>query len=247
MYSIRAMAEKEGFAAAFQSVADIGYVGVELAGVYGQKPADLRKLLDGLGLKVSGAHGPFPGPAQVAEVVDAAKTLGYEHYIVPWIGKERFQTADDIRRTAAVLEATAQLLKPHGITLAYHNHEHEMKLIDGRPALGLFYDAMPSVAAEIDTYWAANFGQCDAVAFVRQYARRAPLLHIKDGLFAPGSRMHTAVGAGKMDVPAIIAAADPSVLKWLVVELDNCETDMLTAVRESYAYLTSKGLATGRQ
>jgi hypothetical protein len=44
-----------------------------------------------------------------------------------------------------------------------------------------------------------------------------------------------------------VAAADPNVLKWLVVELDRCATDMTEAVRGSYQYLTSNGLAAGNK
>jgi hypothetical protein len=33
----------------------------------------------------------------------------------------------------------------------------------------------------------------------------------------------------------------------MVVELDECATDMMTAVEHSYRYLTSKGLARGNQ
>ncbi len=62
-----------------------------------------------------------------------------------------------------------------------------------------------------------------------------------------GSHVHTAVGSGKLDMPAIIGAADPSVLEWLVVELDNCDTDMLQAVKQSYRYLVSSGLAAGNR
>jgi hypothetical protein len=55
-----------------------------------------------------------------------------------------------------------------------------------------------------------------------------------------------AVGQGKMDIPAIIDAADPDLLRWLIVELDACDTDMLTAVADSYRYLTENGLAEGK-
>jgi len=48
-----------------------------------------------------------------------------------------------------------------------------------------------------------------------------------------------AVGQGKMNIPAVIKAADPEVLEWLIVELDACDTDMTTAVRESYEYLSN--------
>jgi len=56
-----------------------------------------------------------------------------------------------------------------------------------------------------------------------------------------------AVGSGKIDVPAVIQAADPNVLKWIIVELDECATDMVQAVAESYQYLVSNGLAAGNK
>ena len=56
-----------------------------------------------------------------------------------------------------------------------------------------------------------------------------------------------AVGSGKNNIREIIAAADPKVLRWLVVELDRCDTDMTTAVAESYKYLVSNKLAEGNK
>ncbi len=47
---------------------------------------------------------------------------------------------------------------------------------------------------------------------------------------------HTAVGAGVMPVPEILAAAPGA---WRVVELDECATDVFTALADSHAYLTS--------
>jgi hypothetical protein len=71
-------------------------------------------------------------------------------------------------------------------------------------------------------------------------------LHIKDGPLVRDAPM-VAVGSGKMDIPSVVAAADPAVLRWLIVELDTCATDMLEAVGKSYGYLVSKGLAKGRK
>ena len=52
----------------------------------------------------------------------------------------------------------------------------------------------------------------------------------------------TAVGAGRMPVAEILAAA-PSA-EWHIVELDRCATDMLTAVEQSLQWLAGNGLAT---
>ena len=57
----------------------------------------------------------------------------------------------------------------------------------------------------------------------------------------------TAVGSGKVDIKAAIAAADPNVLQWLIVELDRCDTDMWAAVSQSYTYLTQNNLAAGNK
>jgi sugar phosphate isomerase/epimerase len=99
--------------------------------------------------------------------------------------------------------------------------------------------------SELDVYWAA-FGGSDPAEVVAKNTARLPFLHIKDGDLEKDGPMK-AVGAGKLDMPAIIAAADPSVTKWLVVELDRCATDMTEAVRESYKYLIGNGLAAGNK
>ena len=56
----------------------------------------------------------------------------------------------------------------------------------------------------------------------------------------------TAIGKGDLDIPPIVRAADPNVLEWLVVELDECDTDMLEALKDSFDYLVSTGLGHGR-
>jgi hypothetical protein len=54
----------------------------------------------------------------------------------------------------------------------------------------------------------------------------------------------TAAGSGKVDIAEAIPAANPN---WLILEMDFCATDMMEAVKESYRYLTSNGLAAGNK
>ena len=56
-----------------------------------------------------------------------------------------------------------------------------------------------------------------------------------------------ALGTGKLNIPPIIQAADPAVLRWVIVELDRCDTDMFTAIEQSYTYLTKNKLAAGNK
>ncbi|HEX6891548.1 MAG TPA: hypothetical protein VF141_12650, partial [Chryseolinea sp.] len=55
----------------------------------------------------------------------------------------------------------------------------------------------------------------------------------------------TAVGKGTQDFPAIVKAAEGAT-EWLVVEMDKCDCDVFTSIKESYAYLTENGLGRGR-
>ena len=111
---------------------------------------------------------------------------------------------------------------------------------DGRYVYDILMEEAPDAFSELDVYWCA-YAKADPVAFINKYKRRLPLLHIKDGPL-PEQMPHTAAGSGKMDIPAVVATADSSVLEWLVVELDACATDMLEAVAQSYDYLSSAGL-----
>ena len=63
------------------------------------------------------------------------------------------------------------------------------------------------------------------------------LLHVKDGFIIP-PKPNMAVGNGMMNYPSIIEALPSSVL-WLIVELEDCATNMLEAVQESLQYMNS--------
>ena len=71
-----------------------------------------------------------------------------------------------------------------------------------------------------------------------------PYAHIKDGSLEP-KQPNVSAGNGKIDIPSIFAAVNPEVFEWAIVEFDACATDMMTAVAESYQYLTNNNLAEG--
>ncbi len=103
---------------------------------------------------------------------------------------------------------------------------------------------MPDVEFEIDTYWAANFGQCDPAAEIARVRTRTPLMHIKDGPLQQGAANVT-LGTGRMDIASLFAAADPDILEWAIIEFDSCDTDMMSAIADSYTFLTHNHLAQG--
>lgn len=244
LYTVREAAARD-FVGVLKQIAAIGYKGVEFAGLHGQKPAELRRVLDDLGLAASSAHCPLPTRQNVAELVDTAKTLGYE-MVISGKGPDDFKTLDGIKAAAEQFQAGADLLAAHGLKLGYHNHWWEFDLLDGRFGIEWLLELAPSVFSQVDVYWARNFGAVDVAHFIRAHASRIPILHIKDGPLVK-DQPHTAVGKGKMNIPAVVKAADQKMLQWLVVELDACATDMMEAVRDSYTYLTGQKLAFGNK
>ena len=242
LYSVRELAA-EDFIGTLKRIAEIGYAGVEFAGLHGHDPKEIKKVLDDLGMKAATSHGGLATEDNVGELVETARIFESSLIVSGW-NREDWASLDGIKRAAEAYQRAAELLKPHGIRMGYHNHWWEMQVVEGKYGLERFYELAPDAAAQIDTYWACNFGAVDVPALVSRWSSRASTLHLKDGPLVEG-QPHTAVGAGKMDVPAVVNAADENVLEWLIVELDECATDMMTAVEDSYKYLVAAGLAAG--
>ena len=244
LYTLRESAAKD-FIDVLKKVADIGYKGVEPAGIFGHEPAEIRKIVEDLGMTVSSNHQPWPARDNLNEVVDVAAGLGTD-IVICGFGPADFVDLEKIKETAETTNFIVEKLNADGLTVALHNHYWEFDSIDGKLKYDIFVEMCPDLKCEVDTYWAANFGAVDPVTVVSKYRAKAPLLHIKDGTLVKDELLKP-LGAGKLDIPAVIAAADESVLQWIIVELDNCDRDMFQAVAESYTYLVGEGLAQGNK
>jgi sugar phosphate isomerase/epimerase len=243
LYSVRDALSAD-FEGTLRRVAEIGFAGVEFAGIYGDSAAQARSLCDALGLQISSAHMGMPTADNRAETVDVAATLGIGTIVCPWLQPDRFTTLGGVETVCAELNAAAALARESGLRFGYHNHDAEFTpLSDGTlPYAHMQRLLSPDVVFEIDIYW-VKFAQGDPAAVLREAGARAPLVHVKDGTGRPGEAM-VAVGDGVVDIPAVVGAATGA--EWLIVELDNCATDMFEAVEKSFRYLVLKDLGHGR-
>jgi sugar phosphate isomerase/epimerase len=242
LYTLRELA-KQDFVGMLKKVAAIGYLGVEPAGLYGHEPAEVKGIVEDLGMTISSNHQPWPTRDNLDEVIDVARGLG-TNTVICGFGREAFKTLDDIKTAAETANAITSRLVAAGLTVALHNHWWEFEKLASRLKYDVFVEMCPGLKCELDTYWASNFGANDVPTIVTRYASRIPLMHVKDGTFER-EQPQKPLGEGRMDLPRVIHAADERVLQWLVVEHDNCDRDMLQAVTESYAYLTATGLGRG--
>jgi sugar phosphate isomerase/epimerase len=237
LYTVREQlaADRKGV---LDQVAAFGYAAVEPFGIL-DDPKGLAADLAAAGLAVCSVHAS-PAGQQAGPVAAAARILGADTVIVPYLPPARFADSDGVRGVAAELNGMAARLADEGLRLGYHNHDHELApLPDGTPALEALAAGLdPPVLLELDTYWAAVGGQ-DVAALLGRLGERVGYLHIKDGPVTRDDPM-TAVGGGQMPVAEILAAAPAAA--WRVVELDRCATDMMTAVGDSLAWLAGRGL-----
>ena len=240
LYSLRQESQQD-FDGILERLAAIGYQGVEPFNLYGKTPESFKAQVEDLGMVVSSTHHPWANRADTSEVVDTVSALGLTR-AAGGFGPGDFTDLDAVKRTAETVNSIIDALTPHGLDLFLHNHWWEFSIIDGRLGYHWLAELCPDVQFEVDTYWASNFGAVDVVAEVARVKDRVPLLHIKDGPLIQG-KAHVALGDGEMDIAGIIAAADPDVLEWNIVELDDCDTDMMTAVERSFRYLVGNGLA----
>lgn len=221
-------------------LADIGYQAVEatLAAV-GDDPVRFRAVTDELGLTVTSMHAPVLDGDRDA-IARAARVIGTDTVVLPGIPAAGFADAEAVADSAARLTEAAAWAGERGLRLAYHNHYWEITpKIGGRTALEAFADQLPAdVLLEVDVYW-AHTGGVDVPALLGVLGERVKFLHVKDGPATVEDAM-TAVGAGVVPIPEILAAAPADA--WRIVELDRCDTDMMTAVADSYTYLEGSGV-----
>jgi sugar phosphate isomerase/epimerase len=235
------------FAGSLARIADIGYVAVEFLGLHGHEAAEVARLTSHLGLGICASHIALPDGQTSADALQEAHVLEHTFPVVN-SSREDCATREAAEALAARLQAAAALFRQQGMSLALHNHWWEFaSRLDGRFAWEIFMGRAPGLSGELDTYWCAYGGKTDPAALIASHRSRLPLLHIKDGTLGetPG---HAPVGSGDLDIPATIAAADPAVLKWVIVDLlEDPQADMFESARESYRYLTLEGLASGRR
>jgi sugar phosphate isomerase/epimerase len=238
--------------AALTAVAEMGYEGVEFAGYYGYTVAEVRRLLDDVGLSAVGTHtwyeyGPLVGPGaeeHVAAAVADSHVLGSELLI--GLGRLAFAQEARERREgwteqAEMYNELARRLAPEGLRIAYHNHAFEFETVIGGETVWAILTAClsPEVVIELDTGGAYR-GGADVLATLEECAGRAKAVHLKPHSRAEGTRSLI----GEDDLPwAEILRLCRTVAgtEWGIVEYESDGYPRMEAVRRCLEALKEMG------
>ena len=226
LYTVRdaADADLEG---TLDTVARLGFAGVELFSLHGRTAAELRALLDARGLTVAGRH--IPLDADATTVAGEMAALGCDRVALAWIDP----ISSAAERDAAV-EAVTELgsrMRAAGLNFGFHNHWSEVPRFDDGASL---LDLLPGwIWLELDLGWVwyAGASPVDLLAWARG---RTPLVHLKD-LRARDTREFVPVGEGGVGYGDVVRRAAELGVEWGIVEQDELDRPLADALSRSLA------------
>ena len=263
VYSVRDDAAKD-LRATLEKIKEIGYDGVEFAGLYGNKPEDIAKMCKEIGLVPISAHVPYVEMVADPEgVLSQYKTIGCKYVAIPYLAPEHRPDTPNFRDVIENAKMLGKVAKSMGMQLLYHNHEFEFLKINGKYALEILYDSVDAdlLKTQLDTCW-VNVGGEEPAAYVRKFTGRAPVVHLKDFKGEKSENMYELigfnegevpkrpdgfefrpVGSGAQNFPAILAASEDAGAEWVVVEQDQPSMGLtpMECAAKSRAYLKSIG------
>lgn len=258
----------ENFRSVMQEVRNLGFDGVELAGLYGLDPAYVRDTLNEIGLVPVSAHVPFADMMDdLDKVIADYKTIGVQYLVMPYMAEEYRPgvSREGFEKFLPLLNQVGEKIHNAGMTFLYHNHDFEfVKLDDGRWGYDAMFEAIPhdNLMSELDTCW-CDVATGEPVEFIKKYAGRLPVLHLKDyikkghpknmykliGIDSDESAEddgsyfgYRPLGFGQMIWEPVLEEAVKSGTKWVVIEQDeHYDLNPLEAARRARDYLKILG------
>jgi sugar phosphate isomerase/epimerase len=248
LYSLRDMQKSQGVAATLDKAKAFGFKYVEVAALGNLSPAEFKAQLDRRGLVPIGSHFPYARLRDDIEgVARDAKAMGLPYAGCAWIDHSGPLDEKQCRATATVFNRAGAALAKHGIKFYYHNHGYEFQPY----GQGTLFDLLvaetdpKTVFFQLDVLWAVLPGQ-DPVKLLEKYPSRWLLIHLKDlrkgvplGSLSGSTALtnDVALGAGQVDWPALLRAAQKVGVKYYFIE-DESPT-VLEDIPQSLQFLES--------
>jgi sugar phosphate isomerase/epimerase len=240
LYSAREEAKKD-LKGVCRALKAMGYDGVEFAGFYGRSAEEIKAILAETGLRAVSSH---VSAADIEKdmfgVIAYHQAIGCRYIAVPYLDQEHRPGAAGFPAMIRLMYRFGKLCKEAGIQLLYHNHDFEFVDVSGMYGLDFLYAAVEPelLKTEIDVCW-VKYAGVEPAEYVRKYAGRAPLVHMKDFVGKKGGGTPYALigraekadegvafeyrplGHGCQDVKAVTEAAIDAGAEWLIVEQDD--------------------------
>jgi len=243
LYSIREEANDD-FIKAIQELKKMGYEGVELAGLYGYSPEQIRDILKEIGLVPISAHVPYEAFLEDLQgTIESYALIGCRYVAIPYLTEGNRYGTENFKEFMEQIPVIARACNEAGLGLLYHNHDFEFqKTAEGEYILDYMYRLQPKelLKVELDTCW-AKYSGVDPVGYLGKYDKRCPVIHVKDYNGAEPFEFRP-LGYGVQNIPAILEQAVAVGCEWIIAEQDgHTEHTGLEDARLSKEYLKTLG------
>ncbi|RDC62918.1 sugar phosphate isomerase/epimerase family protein [Adhaeribacter pallidiroseus] len=180
-----------------QQIAKMGYKHVEHAGYangkfYGSTPAEFKKILTDLGLRMPSGHSVLGKQHYDATtkdftdewkktVADAAE-VGQEFVISPWMDESLRQDQDGLMRFLDGFNKCGELCQKSGVKFGYHNHDFEFfSKLNNKTLFDIILENTDAklVAQQLDIGNMYGAGG-RALDIMKKYPGRFESMHVKD-------------------------------------------------------------------
>jgi sugar phosphate isomerase/epimerase len=178
--------------------------------IKGVEMAEFKKMANDAGLAITSTHVNPPAREYTKEnkqqimdfwkkAADDHAAIGVKYLIQP--GQPSTRSTEEVAYVGEIFTEAGRIAKAAGLAFGYHNHDGEFarvipggtEPVTGRRGFGrkppegieIIYDGMMKhtdpdlVFFEMDVYWTV-MGQQDPVEYMKKYANRIKVLHIKD-------------------------------------------------------------------
>ncbi|HBC77227.1 MAG TPA: xylose isomerase [Bacteroidales bacterium] len=226
LYSVRDEMTKDPLGSLTQ-VAKMGYEYVEHANYvnrkfYGYSPAEFKKVLDGLGLKMISGH-TVMGRQHWDETkkdfsdswkytIEDAAILQQKYVVSPSMDNSMRKTYDDFKHYMDIFNKCGELCKKQGMKFGYHNHDFEFsEKLNNEKLFDIMMKSMDPdlVVVQLDMGNLYNGGAI-ALDVVKQYPGRFENVHAKDEIPATGGSEKyesTIIGKGIVNAREVLELA----------------------------------------
>lgn len=245
LYTVREFLKTpEDIQSSLKKVAEIGYPAVQISGMGPIAEEDLVALCHDLGLVICATHEPAQTVLDDPQaVVERLRKLGCRYTAYPFPKDIDFADMNCVNELVRKLDAAGAVLRAADQVLTYHNHANEfVPVAGGGTALEYIYNNTKpeNLQAELDLHWVQRGGG-NPESWVRKYAGRQPLIHLKDfTVDAKGTPHFAEIGNGTLEWDAILPAADQAGVEWFIVEQDVTPGDPFDSLAQSFAYLSAR-------
>lgn len=196
-----------------KQVKEFGYDGVEFAGYYGHTSHEIKEAVTELDLEIAGSHIPYENLRDhLEETLDFEQKIGNQRIIIPYAN---FSTLAEWESFIGEMNKISQAVTNRGMSLFYHNHDHEFTEFPNMDLLDLLVHKTENLQLEVDLYWLAHAKICVST-WMEEQKEAIGLLHIKDKQMNPEES--TELGNGILPLTDYVHYAKNLNLPWLIIE-----------------------------